>query len=676
MPVRNYILIILLTTGLVGGLIAFSLHRRYLRVNTQQFQVGGNSLALKDLDYFEQGLDRLFVTADLVIGSSETYLLEPGKTQVDQLLGIVTNLGSSELVAGQATVLEQLGEGLKHIRSLLEASALRAPSDESAESDSPLVRLDRVSLGLIHDFKTLKSASLARAGQISEDLKQEKRRLGFIIVVASVIYVVLGTGLWLWACRTVSDPIQRLDRAAQLAMGENRPFNNEEEGPTEIRGMSRSIGAFIGTLEERVAERTADLSAPTVALREKIEELNRARSELTRAKNAAEAASRAKSLFLANMSHEIRTPLNAVIGYCSLLDQTPLSVDQQEYSQVIQTGASTLLELLSDILDISRIESGTIELEHRPFDLRGCVRDCVSLVSPLAEAKRLGLNVKFQDRVPERVVGDGARVRQVILNLLNNAVKFTPAGLVSLTVSSEPQPDGTQQIWFTVRDTGIGIAEAQRASIFDVFNQGDTSMTRRFGGSGLGLAISRSLVRMMGGEISVESCLDNGSTFRFFIMTPPCEPAPAVAVATRSIEADGIAEPEPFVPLNVLLVEGNAINQQLAMLRLRKLGHSADLISDAAQTLEVLRAKHYHVVLLDLHLPGTDGFETVGAIRKAWPSGERPRIIALSADDDAQVKQRCLEAGMDGFLCKPFDLHALSAVLEQTHGSAFQVDTR
>jgi signal transduction histidine kinase/ActR/RegA family two-component response regulator len=669
MPVRTYILIILLTTGLVGGLIAFSLHRRYLGVNTQQFHVGGNSLVLKDLDYFEQGLDRLFVTADLVIGSSETYLIDPGKTQVDQLLTILSDLRSSELIAGQNPGLQRLEEGLSQIGELLELSVGRVPVDGRAEGDSPLVRLDRVSLELIDDFKALKSASLERAGQISEDLKREEKWLRILIAVAVVIYLGMGAGLWLWACRTVSDPIRRLDRAAQQAMVENRPFNNEEAGPTEIRGMSRSIGAFITTLEERVEERTADLSAQTIALREKIEELNRARSELARAKNAAEAASRAKSLFLANMSHEIRTPLNAVIGYCSLLDQTVLSADQQNYSQVIQTGASTLLELLSDILDISRIESGTIELEHQPFDLRQCVRDCVALVAPAAEAKRLRLNMDVQDGVPERVVGDGARVRQVILNLLNNAVKFTPSGHVSLTVSAEPQSDGTRRLWFAVRDTGIGIAEAQRSSIFDVFNQGDASMTRRFGGSGLGLAISRSLVRMMGGEISLESCLDNGSTFRFFLVAPPGDPAPGAVPETRLARADAVAEPEPFVPLNILLVEDTAINQQLAMLRLKKLGHSTDLVSDGVQALEAIREKRYDVVLMDLRLPGMDGIETARAIFKEWPSGERPRIIALTADDDAQVKQRCLEAGMDGVLCKPFDVQALGTVLKRHRGA-------
>jgi PAS domain S-box-containing protein len=520
-------------------------------------------------------------------------------------------------------------------------------------------------------------------------------------------------------------------------------------------------------------------------------------SELLRAQRTAEAATEAKSAFLATMSHEIRTPLNAMIGMTELLLGTELAADQRELADVVRTSGDALLGVINEILDFSKIEAGRVELEHRPFILRDCVDTALELVAANATAKGLEVACLVDPQAPAAIVGDAARLRQILVNLLANAVKFTERGEVVLTVQSEgvAAASDVHRLHFTVRDTGIGIPADRIDRLFESFSQVDASTTRRHGGTGLGLAISKRLCELMGGRMWVQSERGVGSAFHFTLAveassdTRPAPEAPELRGKRLLVVDDNAANREVIVrharswgmvaretgsparalewirrgdpldvaildmqmpgmdgltlareirgyrdvrtlplvmltslgrriddrrvsaefaafltkpirgsqlhatvaavlgagtagaqaprdreprstattraPLRVLLVEDNAVNRQLALRLLDKLGHQADVAVNGLEALEALRQRPYEVVLMDVEMPEMDGLETARRIHRLWPPRERPRIIAMTANAMQGDREICLAAGMDDYLSKPIDPDELSAALSR-----------
>jgi len=420
------------------------------------------------------------------------------------------------------------------------------------------------------------------------------------------------------------------------------------------------IDAAEPVVEER-AEQIRILVGEAASMLEERRTRRRNAEALEQAKLRAESADRAKSLMLANMSHEIRTPMTGVMGFADLLASTHLTEDQRDYVDTIRSSANTLLTLINDILDFSKIEAGKLDLESEPVDLHNLVARAVALLSARAAEKGLRLTYNIARAAPAAIIGDFVRLQQVLVNLLGNAVKFTARGEVSVAVTATPQPDGLVQLAFAVSDTGPGIAAEHRDRIFDSFSQVDGSISRKFGGTGLGLAISRSLVRQMGGAISLESQLGSGSTFRFWI------PAAPVVNSQPAASHDILSQPETAAlpPMRILIAEDNPLNRKLLLTILQRLGLHADVAANGLEVLDRVASTDYDVVLMDVQMPEMDGLAATARIRAEIPPGCQPTILAMTAAAFPEDRVRCLEAGMDEYLSKPVDLPQLVTALRR-----------
>ncbi len=420
------------------------------------------------------------------------------------------------------------------------------------------------------------------------------------------------------------------------------------DNPSEV---SRMDGRIV-TRRQQAVNNPGGQAIGRLWLFEDVTEDRLGAQQLLAAKEAAEAGSRAKAAFLATMSHEIRTPMNGILGMTELVLATRLDEEQQEYLGWVKSSAQSLLTVLNDILDFSKIDAGRLELERAPFALADLLDEIVGLYKSGAEAKGIGLLWQAEGPLPDKVEGDTVRLRQVLTNLVSNAIKFTQEGQVSILVSPGPAAPhdgpGRIRLCFAVVDTGLGIPADKLTHIFSPFAQADDSITRRFGGTGLGLAIASRLAELMGGSLSVSSALGQGSTFRFIL--------PLYRERDRLVAA-----PAPATPvagnggLHVLVVEDTPVNQVLCRAILVKAGHRVSLANDGAQALEILEKEHFDFVLMDMQMPVMDGLEATRRIRaREAQSGGHIPVVALTANAMDKDRLRCLEAGMDDFIAKPF----------------------
>jgi two-component system, sensor histidine kinase len=431
------------------------------------------------------------------------------------------------------------------------------------------------------------------------------------------------------------------------------------------RAAQRELLKSRDDLEIKVRERTAKLISAHDQLREEIQQRERAEAELRIAKQAAEEANRAKSEFLASMSHEVRTPMGAIIGLTQVALDTELTSEQRECLELIRASGDALLAIVNDALDVSKIEAGHLTPETVAFRLRDCIDGALKPLAVVAAGKNLELNWVVAAGVPETLRGDPLRLRQILLNLVSNAIKFTERGGVTLAVTAESVGADQACCHFTVRDTGIGIPSEQQAAVFAPFRQADAATARRYGGTGLGLTISARMVELLGGRIWLESAPHAGSTFHFTLRFGVTQDAvdvpqapPVAALAARA--ADALA-----TPLRLLLAEDNAVNRRLAEIVLRRRGHTVVTADNGFEAVAACRTEAFDCVLMDVQMPGMDGLAATRAIRELERSrGVHTPILALTAHAMPGVREQCLAAGMDGYLAKPIQPAALLAAVE------------
>jgi signal transduction histidine kinase/ActR/RegA family two-component response regulator len=478
-----------------------------------------------------------------------------------------------------------------------------------------------------------------------------------------LLAVMLGTMFVLYLLsltleKIISAPILALANTAHKV---SETKNYSLRAPAPERG--DEIGALVHNFNDMIAQMQDDESRLLGHGVELEREVAARTFELVGAKQRAEVANKAKSEFLANMSHEIRTPMNGVIGMTALVLQSDLTVEQRGYLDIVGSSADSLLVIINDILDFSKMEAGKLSLDPIEFDLAAKIGDVMRLLATRAAEKKIGLVHSVAANVPARLIGDPGRWRQIVMNLVGNAIKFTEQGEVVVRVELGARHSDGDTLHVSVSDTGIGIPANKQAAIFDSFSQADTSTTRRFGGTGLGLSIASQLTRLMGGRIWVNSVPNIGSVFHVEI---PFQLLPPGALPVVSISA--LAQPEEFRPLRVLLAEDNAVNALLASVLLKKAGHHVTHVVTGRKALDALVVNEFDLILMDMQMPDMDGMEATGLIRRAEVvTGRHIPIIAFTAHAMAEDRKRFLVAGADGYLTKPFTPEQLNDVIESLH---------
>ncbi len=624
MKISTHVLMLLGCCATVAVGLVFSIVGGYRALDEQQSQVGSESITLRDMDYMRNRLGSWLTLCDLVLTADATYLSVAVSQQAADLTQLVNELREDPLANVADGDLELVDHSVRLIDRLVQEAAALHVGDRGQVLTAALRAVDDEAGRLLQAYNAAQGSMVESAERTLQRVADRRTEMDWFSAAAVLFFMLVVVGLLRWNVKTVHEPLQHLTDRARDAVALNEPFSLDERGPHEVRELTRtvstlvdSLGAYNQRLEAKVLERTQEL----------------------------ERANQAKSAFLAAMSHELRTPLTTIVGLSDLALDLGAEGELRGHLTGITRGAHTLVDLITDVLDFAQIESGNIELNHDPFRVDRIVTEVASVLESQASEKGIVLTTLFEQADPRRVIGDARRIKQILLNLTANALKFTSEGSVSIVGRATMDGDDAL-IEFRISDTGIGIPPEERDRVFERFYQSDSSTRRVYGGSGLGLSIVFEVLGAMNGRITIE---ENRPVGTVFVVT-----IPLTCVQAEETQRNGPASGVPRHRTDqgrALVVDDNEDNRRLVRRFLELDGWRVEEVDNGDDAVRRVCGEHFDVVLMDIDMPGMDGFESTTAIRR---SGEESvPILALTAHAELGFKAQSVAAGMDDFITKP-----------------------
>ncbi|MCH7490894.1 MAG: response regulator [Gemmatimonadetes bacterium] len=651
MRIGHHITVVVLVCSLGGLGLSIGLGVAHRSVEVKTRQLGPDSVAMKDAERLTTLVKQWLTSVDLVSGSRESYLIEGARAQAMDILQVVDELSVTAIAQESRAELGVIRNNTRKISLLLNEVAKSGP-DRDATLDGFVPKVDRISQHIVEAIESL-HIGMARQSELAiATVDHERNIVSYASWVTSIIYLFVIVLTWRWIRSSLVRPLEQLTDAAERSMNQDERFAAPKAGPLEVARLAESLSSLTDKLQEKVRERTAELRESMLL---------------------AEASNRAKSEFLANMSHEIRTPMTAILGFSeNLADPNLEDAQRSQAIEIIRNNGENLLNIISDILDISKIEADRIEVENARVSPVQIVAEVVSVMRVRATAKGLSFATKWVWPLPETIESDPTRLKQILVNLVGNAIKFTESGGVRLEICHVDADSANPMIQFDIVDTGIGVTEEQAARLFQPFAQADTSTTRRFGGTGLGLAISDRLAKLLGGDITVQSKPGHGSRFRVRIATGPLDGLKMIEDPIRDIAAtpDVPSLPQSIAGMlncRILLAEDAPDNQRLISLVLNKAGANVTVKENGKLALDAALAARdeghpFNVILMDMQMPVMDGYQATGQLRQKGYTGP---IIALTAHALGGDREKCIKAGCDDYATKPIDRAKLIETMQR-----------